>query len=125
MQPTTGLSRYMLGAVETIRLVIDLHPLDQKGMDFFTDMAQVSRKTLQKAFKFNYGCTIIEYQQKKRMDAAAEMILEGRLTQKQIARKCGYHKDNNFSRAFKRVYKQTPRQYGCTTQLDIHDTKKT
>ena len=125
MEPPTGLTCLMLAAVETVKQYIDRHPLEQRSIDYFTDKVVINRKTLQRAFKFQYGITISEYQLKKRMDAAADLILKGCFTQKQIARKCGYHKDNNFSRAFKKVYKKTPTQwqYGCTKQLDHPDSK--
>jgi AraC-like DNA-binding protein len=125
MEPPTGLTCLMLAAVETVRQYIDLHPLEQKSIDYFCDKVVLNRKTLQRAFKFKYGFTVSEYQQKKRIEKAASLMLEGRLTLKQIAKKCGYHKDNNFSRAFKKAYKKTPTewQYVSTKQLGNNDSK--
>jgi AraC-like DNA-binding protein len=42
------------------------------------------------------------------MEAATEMLDEGRLTKKQIAKRCGYSSYSNFSIAFKRTYKISP-----------------
>ena len=124
MEPPTGLTCLMLAAVETVRQYIDLHPLDQKSIDYFCDKVALNRKTLQRAFKFKYGFTVSEYQQKTRIEKAASLMLEG-CSVKQTAKKCGYHRDNNFSRAFKKVYKQTPTewQYVCTKRLDNPDSK--
>jgi AraC-like DNA-binding protein len=111
MEPTIRFSRHLMAAVAIVRDYIDLHPLEWKSIDYFTELTNTSRKGLQKAFRCTYGITISEYQLQKRMGSAAVMIEEGRLSRKQIAGRCGYHNANNFSRAFKKVYHQSPRYW--------------
>ena len=110
-QPTIRFSRHLMAAILVTRDYIDLHPLEWKSIDHFTELTAANRKGLQKAFKCEYGITISEYQLQKRMQRAAVMLEEGRLTTKQIACRCGYHNANNFSRAFKKVYRQSPKYW--------------
>ena len=106
--------------VKSVRERIDNHPLDWDSMDYFCSLAGINRKTLQKSFKQEYGVCISDHQLLKRMEAATDMLREGRLSQKQIAARCGYHKANNFSRAFKKVYKCAPTEWRneCVVQMN-------
>jgi AraC-like DNA-binding protein len=118
---------HVLADITLVKDYIDKNPLQQKTTDYFADLAGINRKILQKAFKHCYQVTISEYQLQKRMEEAATLLQEGRLTQKQIAFRCGYHNANNFSRAFKKVFKNSPKYYlyTCYEQLlDYADIKK-
>jgi AraC-like DNA-binding protein len=101
----------LLIVVTVVKDHIDNHPLDWKSIDNFSDMAGINRKLLQRVFKAKYGMRISDYQLTKRMQAAEEMLQEARLSLKQISGKCGYHSPNNFSRAFKKVYKCSPSEW--------------
>jgi len=108
---TSRLSFQLQLVVKSVKERIDSHPLDWDSMDDFCSLAGINRKTLQKAFKQEFGTRISDHQLIRRMEAAADMLRNGRLSQKQIASKCGYHKPNNFSRAFKKVYKCAPTEW--------------
>jgi AraC-like DNA-binding protein len=108
MNQEIRLSSHVLAAVVSVREYIDQHPLQWKTTDELADQATINRKLLQKIFKLYYGVRVSEYQLQKRMEAAAQMLEEGRLSKKQIAAKCGYHMPNNFSSAFKKVYNMSP-----------------
>ena len=110
--PTTiRLRGHVLADFAQVKDYIDKNPLQQKSTDYFADLAGINRKVLQKVFKQFYQVTISEYQLQKRMEVAATLLEEGRLSQKQIASRCGYHNANNFSRAFKKVFKHSPKHY--------------
>jgi AraC-like DNA-binding protein len=127
MNESIRLPGYVLADIAMVKAHIDQFPLQQKNTDYFSDLTGINRKLLQKVFKHCYQHTISEYQLQKRMEVAAKMLQEGRLTQKQIASRCGYHKANNFSRAFKKVFKHSPRsfQYTCYEQLPTMSDIKT
>src|SRR5690349_9817450 len=108
MNEPIRLPGHVLADIAMVKSWIDQHPLQQKNTDYFSDLTGMNRKLLQKVFKHCYQHTINEYQLQKRMEVAASLLQEGRLTQKQIASRCGYHKPNNFSRAFKKVFKHSP-----------------
>lgn len=108
MNQEIRLNNFLLSAVKMIRETIDQHPLEWKSTDELAEQAAINRKLVQKAFKQVYGVKISEYQLHKRMETATDMLGEGRLSKKQIAARCGYHKANNFSIAFRKVYKMSP-----------------
>lgn len=45
------------------------------------------------------------------MEAACEMLIEGRFIKKEIASLCGYDRSNNFSSAFKKKFKVSPSEW--------------
>jgi AraC-like DNA-binding protein len=98
-------------ATTNIKLYIDDNPFCRKSTDELAAHAGLNRNVLQQAFKFIYFKTIKEYQFEKRMKAACELLLEGQLIKKEISRKCGYENANNFSNAFKKLYKMSPSEY--------------
>ena len=108
MHQPTQWSRHVFMAVTRIKTFIDQHPLEWTTIEEFTSLAGINRNLLQKSFKQIYEVKISEYQLQRRMQSAADMLEEGRLTNKQIAYKCGYNKPNNFSAAFRKVYKVPP-----------------
>ena len=108
MEQEKQLSRHMAASVHTVKEYIDTYPLEWKNLDDLASMVEINRKKLQQAFKCRFGVNISDYKLQKRMNAAADMLEEGRLSKKQIAYRCGYHKPNNFSIAFKKVYKMSP-----------------
>lgn len=127
MNEAIRLPGHVLADVAMIKEYIDKNPLQTRSTEYLADLAGLHRKLLQKAFKFYYHVTISEYQLHKRMEAATLLLQEGRLSHKQIACRCGYHAANNFSRAFKKVYKCSPKSYVYTINehpMYQQDTKK-
>lgn len=120
------LTRPMDMAVTIVKEYIDNHPLEWKTIDDFSVLTSINRKRLQPAFKNKYNITINDYQLMKRMEYAVEMLREGRMSHKQIASKCGYFDSHNFCRAFKKIYKCSPKDWAneYAHQLDLSDTKK-
>lgn len=111
MHYQTRLSIHALSVLNLVKAYIDQHPLERKSIDYFTDMVGINRKLLQRNFKLYYGITISEYQFRKRLESAAEMLEEGRLSKKQIAIRCGYHNQNSFSKAFRNRFHVSPREW--------------
>jgi transcriptional regulator GlxA family with amidase domain len=111
MNYPTRLSIHALSVITMVKAYIDQHPLERKRIEYLTEMAGMNRKVLQRNFKQYYGITISEYQLQKRLESAAEMLEEGRLSKKQIACRCGYNNQNNFSKAFRKRYNISPRDW--------------
>jgi len=70
----------------------------------------VSRNTLQDAFKQQYGISIREYKLKQKMEVAKRMLEEGKGI-KEIAFTLRYGTISSFSRAFKKYYRVTPTEW--------------
>jgi AraC-like DNA-binding protein len=98
-------------AAASVKNIIDSDPLARKSTEDLAAEIGINRNLLQKAFKAIYKKRIKEYQFEKRMEAACEMLRNGRLIKKEISSKCGYDNPNNFSNAFKKMYNMSPSQW--------------
>lgn len=103
-----------IDAVNTIKDYIEKHPLDRITIPSLTDKATIGKNLLHQAFRHMEGKTIIRFQLEVRMREACKMLEEGRMTVFQIAYKCGYRDQANFSKDFKKVYNVAPKQFTTT-----------
>ncbi|MCG8484469.1 MAG: AraC family transcriptional regulator, partial [Clostridia bacterium] len=62
-------------------------------------------------FKDNFSHSFYSYLENLRIKAACGLILQGKLTIKEISSKTGYSNDTTFRRAFKRIMHVTPTTY--------------
>ena len=70
-----------------------------------------STVTLTEHFKREFGMTIMQYVAQERMRYAKELLLEGELSVRDIAEKCGYPDVEYFSRTFKAAHGLSPREW--------------
>jgi AraC-like DNA-binding protein len=70
-----------------------------------------NRNKLNDAFKTSYGLTVFAWLLKKRMSLAQKLLKATTLSIIQVGDQVGYPDSNNFSTAFKREYKLSPRDY--------------
>jgi AraC-like DNA-binding protein len=70
-----------------------------------------NRNQLNDAFKTSYGLTVFAWLLKKRMSLAQKLLKATTLSILQVGDQVGYPDSNNFSTAFKREYKLSPRDY--------------
>jgi AraC-like DNA-binding protein len=123
MNKQTRLNTFASDAIHSVKDTIDHNPFERKTITGFASDVGVGRNLLQKNFKHFFGIPINEYQKKKRMEAAAGMLEEGRLTILKIAIKCGYISQSSFARLFKEVYGITPtnwkKQHRSSSTADI------
>lgn len=107
----------VMDAVNQIKQYIDKYPLQRISISELTGKTFIGRNLLQRAFKTIENKTIIRYQLERRMQEAATLLEEGRMSVKQVALKCGYSEPTNFSSDFRKIYKKTPTQW-------INDNRK-
>jgi AraC-like DNA-binding protein len=74
-------------------------------------MVGMNQTKLKACFKQLLGVTIYEYVLQRRMEAAAEMLVQAELSVAEIAYRVGYDYPANFSSAFKRYYGRLPRDW--------------
>lgn len=101
-------------AVDEMIHFIDNNPLNRNSICKLFPHYYSNRNIIYAAFEDETGKTVKEYRTHKLMEAAANMISEGDLTVQQIAYKCGYKgpkAGSNFTRAFKKALKLTPKQW--------------
>jgi AraC-like DNA-binding protein len=70
-----------------------------------------NRNKLNDAFKSSYGITVFAWLHEKRMSLAQKLLKTTTLSILQVGDQVGYPDSNNFSTAFKREYKLSPRHY--------------
>ncbi|MBR2466903.1 MAG: helix-turn-helix transcriptional regulator [Clostridia bacterium] len=68
----------------------------------------VSPSSLQRLFLKHFGMSPKQYVIKLRMNKALELLIEGKLTVREISRSCGFEDEKYFSRAFKKKYGYPP-----------------
>ncbi len=79
--------------------------------------AAMSPSKLKKQFKDVYGMPIYEYYQKKRMEKARELLLEGKRTIKAVGRELGFSNLSNFSVAFRKEHHLLPSELLKTKEV--------
>ncbi|MGG1638934.1 helix-turn-helix domain-containing protein [Paenibacillus sp. NRS-1760] len=96
---------------------LDRHYPDQSlCLPMLSDQFQISETYLSLLVKEHTGCSFSDYVNRKRMDAAKELLSESMLNIEQIADHVGYSSLNSFSRAFKRMHGVTPTRYRALSE---------
>ena len=86
-------------------------------VDFVARNAGVSRRSLEMKFKETLGRSPYAEITRLRMERASNLLLDSELRIYQIGERCGYPEQHQFSSAFKRFWKSSPkafRESGCS-----------
>ena len=95
-------------AAIAIKMAIDTDPLKRISIPEMVNNVQIGRNRLQSAFRIMTGMTIKRYRLQKRMELARDLLATGGLNIKQVAFKCGYKNQSNFSTDYKVVFEIAP-----------------
>jgi two-component system response regulator YesN len=106
-----AIPKIAIEAVNTIKEYIERDPLDRITIPELTAKTTVGKNLIHLVFRKTQNKTIIRFQLEKRMEEACRILEEGRKTISQIAYKCGYREQANFSSDFKKVYGVTPKEW--------------
>ena len=89
------------------------------GMDMETlyGMSFISASSLQRPFEARFGISPKQYLNKLRMNRALELLMENKLSVKEIALVCGFSDEKYFSRAFKKKYGYPPSHFCKKTHV--------
>lgn len=102
------LKRLAQEAAIAIKMAIDIDPLKRLPvLEMATDI-RIGRNQLQLAFRLITGMTIKRYRLYKRMELARDMLANGGSNIKQVAFRCGYKNQSNFSTDYKLVFEIAP-----------------
>lgn len=74
----------------------------------------VSERTLNRLFQERLGLSPIQYQIEQRLSAACQLLEINGMTIKEIAWRCGYSSAAFFSRAFRKRFAVSPREWEAT-----------
>jgi AraC-like DNA-binding protein len=107
-------SKPILQAVDDLIQFINKNPLNRKSIRTLFPHYYSNRNTIYSAFEVVTQKSVKEYRALKLMEAAAHLLTQRELTIRQIAYRCGYKGKkaaSNFTRAFKKILKKTPKQW--------------
>jgi transcriptional regulator GlxA family with amidase domain len=84
------------------------HPAEPAPLAKLASLAAMSESTLTRAFRANTGLTPLQYQQKVRLEMAAGLMRDHRLTLEVIAERCGFADVRHFRRLWTNAFGQSP-----------------
>lgn len=93
------------------KLLVENFSVKPKSIEQLSRSATMSSTKLKKIFKSVYGVPIYEYYQQRRMQRAADFLLTGKYSVKQVAGLIGYSNISNFTIAFKKYMKLEPIEF--------------
>lgn len=82
----------------------------------------IGRSQLQKLFRERYGCGVIEFFSRMKIDLAKKLIQKNEMNFTQISEFLGYSSIHYFSRQFKKLAGMTPTEYA--TSIRMKQTQK-
>ncbi len=92
------------------------------SVEELADVCKLNRSYFSKLFKDSMGCPPQEFLIRLRLAHAADLMKGTRRTIGDIAMRCGYPNQLHFSRAFKKRYGVSPREW--RQQNQIHQTRR-
>lgn len=99
------------GYIERAKTYIREHYWEQVTLEDVAKVVGLSPPYFTKLFKEKTGQTFIDYLTEIRLKKAKELLLENRLSLKEISYEVGYKDPNYFSRVFKKYFRQSPRKF--------------
>jgi len=84
----------------------------------FSEKYKLSESTVKNYFRNVYGYTFKEYQIKARMDKAADLLVNTKLSVGEISLKVGYLSGDNFRAVFKNYHGVSPLEYRMNKKIE-------
>lgn len=94
-------------AIEGIKTFIDTSPHNRSRISDLIQRCNLSEDKLTKGFRKQYNTTIYQYQLKKSMEYAQELLRKGESV-KSAAIAVGYRNPGSFTRAYIKIFKYPP-----------------
>jgi transcriptional regulator GlxA family with amidase domain len=106
---------HLHSGVHRVQDWLNEHPAEAAPLVRLASLAAMSESTLTRAFKANTGLTPLQYQQKVRLEMAASLMRDHRLTLEVIAERCGFADVRHFRRLWTTTFGQSPSQFRKVT----------
>ena len=104
-------------AINVITQQMHRAPGQEYSIDDLCVLGGINEHKLKSAFKSIHGKTAFSYLREVRMDHAADLLKEDRLSVIQVANEVGYSNASHFARAFKDRHGLLPKAYQCIQRL--------
>ncbi len=99
------------GQFDPVLRYIDANLAKELRISELADRFHFSPSYFSTLFHKHVGTTFTKYLTRKRMEHAAQLMADKRLTLSEIAEQCGYADYFHFNKTFKRFYAVSPGQY--------------
>lgn len=115
----------MIKSINSVIDYINTHLFTELNNDYLANHFFVSKYYLMRKFKLKTGYSIHQYILNKRLILAKEKIKSG-IALTQICFDCGFKDYSTFSRSFKQIFKQTPREFkkSLNGNIDMYNEVK-
>lgn len=90
---------------------IETHLDEEYSLQAMADMANLSPRGFTRLFRQLMGTSPIDYLIRKRMERAAELLMDLKLSNNEVAHMVGLSDGNYLARQFRRIYGCSPRIY--------------
>lgn len=112
-QSAEGFSRYNVDLCEKIKTYVHWNRNRSLKVQEIASYLQYSPRHLSSVFSKVTGMHLKSYIDKQQIEAAKELLSGSPMSISEIAYQLGFSDSHNFSRTFKRITGQTPKQYRC------------
>lgn len=112
MVPSNGGSR----ECTTIKQYIDFHFKENLSLDFLANLVHMNKFYMVHEFTKNFGMSPINYLIDRRIQESKYLLLNTNLSLSQISEITGFSSPSYFSQTFKRVTKQSPKEFRSKTK---------
>ncbi|WP_222597181.1 helix-turn-helix transcriptional regulator [Chitinophaga pinensis] len=112
--PATGMHIDDIKAIYTIKNRLQSHLDEPPNIAVLAKEAGMSEPKLRKLFKQTFGKGVFEYYQSARMQEAARLLKEKRLTVSEVGYQLGFTNLSHFSRVFEQYIGIKPKKYSKT-----------
>lgn len=97
--------------VETAKKYIEMNYTKEISLEEIASYVSVSSFYLSRVFSKKVGLTYKDYLIKLRMEKAKQLLREGKKSIKEVSIEVGYSDQNYFSKAFKKYYDKSPKEF--------------
>ena len=97
--------------IETAKKYIQMNYMKEISLEEIANYVAISSYYLSSIFSKSEGMTYKDYLIKLRMERAKQLLKEGKKAIKEISIEVGYTDQNYFSKAFKKYYNKSPKEF--------------
>jgi AraC-like DNA-binding protein len=112
--PTSGMHIDDIKAIYSIKSALQLHLDQPPEIASLARKAGMSEPKMRKLFKQTFGKGVFEYYQWMRIEEAARLLKEKRLTVSEVGYQLGFTNLSHFSRVFEQHIGMKPKKYSAT-----------
>jgi len=109
--PASGMHINDIKSIYAIKSSLHLHLNESPNIAAFAKSSNMSEPKLRKLFKQTFGKGIFEYYQTARMQEAAKLLKQKRLTVSEVGYQLGFTNLSHFSRVFEQHMGMKPKRY--------------